>query len=304
MRFIMPQYTSQQELYELVRNQIKLFLKSKPLEDVLKILNTDIDNIKSDYDARARQDGGVKEAQLIRGDNSLEELRYELYPLFDELGFYSINKPVANSYNRLIVLGGTLNACNNRVLCAKNFVNETVTRIDALTAFRPINPIEKAQSIYTSHSDTEFGVMSDAFINHFELSGATYTDDFTSNRNLNEVACVRHFNNIYNNAALNIYASPSLQPDVRRADTGDCVIDYINNNTFTEEDRLLFISHNRYCNRQFLQILTYMLKTSVVVPFDIIGYVDDNNKDTADNYNLSYDLQEMVAIVDWMKKGL
>lgn len=37
-----------------------------------------------------------------------------LYPLFKELGFIDINRPLRNENSHVIVLGGSINACKDR----------------------------------------------------------------------------------------------------------------------------------------------------------------------------------------------
>ncbi|MCR4610548.1 MAG: hypothetical protein K5644_01485, partial [Lachnospiraceae bacterium] len=84
-----------------------------------------------------RKDGSVIEPQLIRDNKNLEQYRHEFYPLFDELNFFSKNKPAFSDYNRIVVLGGTLNACNERTKCAKRFVTDNTKMIEGLSCYRP-----------------------------------------------------------------------------------------------------------------------------------------------------------------------
>lgn len=291
-----------EELISYINDIFDAFINSEALNEIFRILDTDINNLSDGYNARIRKNKTVIEPQLMSENRKLEKYRYELFPLFKELNLYNKNKTGLEDYTRIIVLAGTLDACNVRTGCAKKFVNSTTKRIDGLSCYRPINPIEREQTEYHCECDTEFGALSDAFVNCFGLGKTDYKDSFTTDRNINSITCIREFNDTYKGANVHIYACPSLQPDIRRADTGDCLLYYINNNTFDNSDKLLFMSQRRYCIRQFIQILFYMLKTEYMLPFDIVGNVSDDNLPTEDTYNLRYDLQELIAIIDWINR--
>ena len=294
--------TSREELIAHINEKCDEFLHSSELNDIAHILGTDIDGIGNDYNARKREDGTTIEPQMIGKNEDLERYRSKLYPLFDGLGFYKNNETKLQGYNRIAVLGGTLNAGFYRTGYAKRFTNSNVATIDGLTCYRPINPVEREGAAYHANSDTEFGALSEAFVNVFELDNDRYLDDFTTNRNINSVTNIRTFEEGFAKAKLSLYACPSLEPDIRRANTGDCIRFYIENNTFGREDKVLFITNSRYYIRQFLQIIYYMLKTSVIFPYDLVGFTNPDCRVTEDTVNLSYDVQELIAIIDWVNR--
>ena len=300
IRYDLFSVDKREELLSYVNDYFDSFINSPALQEILRILDTDIDNLDSDYNARRRNDGTIIESTLMSKNNKLEERRRELFPLFQEMDFYNKNKTDLEDYTRVIVFGGTLRACNTRTIYAEEFVNSTTKSIDGLSCYRPIAPTERKNTEYHSDCDSEFGALSEAFVNFFDLNKSDYDDDFTSNRNINSISCIRTFHETYKGAVPRVYASPSLEPDIRRADTGDCLLDYINNNTFDNKDKLLFISHNKYCKRQFIQVLYYLLKTEYLLPYDIIGCVSDDNLPNEDTYNLTQDIQELIAIIDWI----
>ena len=290
------------ELISYINKICDGFLESDEFNSICDILGTTPDSIDSDYNARQRSDGTYVEQQLMKKNEDLEQYRSKLFPLFNALGFYQRYDTELKGYNHIVVLGGTYNAGYFRTSCAKEFVNSNVKTVDGLTCYRPINPIEKKEKEYNSNGDTEFGALSDAFVEVFNLGDSEYEDKFTSNRNINSVTNIRTFEERYQGATLRLYACPSLEPDIRRANTGDCIRYYVENNTFKEEDKVIFVSNSRYCNRQFLQIIYYLLKTPVVFPFDIVAYTNQDCHATVDKIDLSFDVQELIAIIDWVNR--
>ena len=107
-RFTMPDTSLPiPEQSELLREQFASFLKSDALSDIMSILETDLDNISAEYNKRTLRNGKVCEIHDIRDNNSLDKYRYLLYPLFKEIGFININKPlvVTHSLGKIIGIG-------------------------------------------------------------------------------------------------------------------------------------------------------------------------------------------------------
>ena len=102
--------------------------------------------------------------------------------------------------------------------------------------------------------------------------------------------------------AYRIYAAPSSEPDIRRADTGDSVWFYLDDGGVSPDDKLLFITRNRYCNRQLLQIFSYMMKRDHINCFDIVGCLSDDELERRDDYNILKYIQEVIALLSWGRK--
>ena len=303
VRFIMPDPSGGvDEIKKELRQQFRAFLESDALRELLDLLQVDSQSLKQVYNSRLGRNGRVLETQELAPMESLEEHRRELYSLLRELGFFDINEPVMEDYNRIAILGGSLNVCNLRTECARDFIHSRTVSVDALTCFRPINPVERRSS-YVCATDTEFGVLSEAFARVFEIRGQT--DEFTGDRNLNRISCVRTFRAKAGEAGdirCGIYAAPSTQPEKRRADTGDSLRFYFDRGGITEEDRILFVTSNRYCNRQFLQLAHPLLEMGKPVRFDIIGCLGDDRIFTADTYDPLQYLQDLIGILDWIER--
>lgn len=302
MRFIMPENLSDaSQKAKAVLAQLEELLHSEALREILGILDVDTHTLERAYNKRAGANGTVVELQGLDSSVSLEEKREVLYPLFRELGFIDINKPVKNNHSRIIVLGGSLNACNERTECAKNWIDETTVYVDGLACYRPIGSAERKNAGF-SLCDTEFGAMSENFVRVFNLDGREFTEDFKSNRNLNSVSCVRNYGKS-DNREYRIYAAPSSEPHLRRADTADTLSFYYDcEGQIGAGDSALFVTNNRHCNRQFLQLAYCMIKGGYGGTIDVIGCYSDENVTSVDKYDPLLYLQDLIGIIDWMER--
>lgn len=300
-RFTMPDTGLRlSEQAEAILAQLDRFAGSDALRELLRLIDADRYTIGEMYNGRIAANGRILETQVLGSSDILEPLRHELYPLLRELGFFDINKPASSAFTRIVVLGGSLNACCIRTGYAAPFVSESTVSVDALTCYRPINPAERRSSAFSSAADTEFGVLSGSFADVFGLEG--YDDEFISDRNLNSISCIRRFNRTAKGAAYGIYAAPSGDPELRRADTGDTLRFYLDNSDVTSDDSLLFLTSNRYCNRQFIQLAYQMIRSRRTVHFDIIGTTPDCDIVTADTYDPFQYIQDVIGILDWIER--
>ncbi len=301
IRFVMPENTNDAALKaEAVLSQLESFLHSKALQDLFEILDTDIDTIDRTYNRRASSDGSIVELQELKSSASLDEKKEQLYPLFKELGFFDINRPVNNRHSRIIVLGGSLNACNERTEYAKKWINENTGYVDGLACYRPIGSAERSK-VPSCLCDTEFGAMTESFMREFNLERHGFTEEFKSDRNLNSISCIRDWGRS-DNRKYRIFAAPSSEPHKRRADTGDTLEFYYEHEKQMDAgDSVLFITNNRHCNRQFLQLAYCMIKGDHPGTIDIIGCYPDDRVISVDEYDPLLYLQDLIGIIDWMK---
>ena len=302
IRFTMPSSSlCREEQIANLKSQFNDFMNSDALSDICRLLGTDAYSIAEKINPR-KVSNRIIEVQLAHTDSSLESLRYDLYPLFRELGFLDINEPVSNGHTRIVVLGGSLNACFLRAYAAADYLTDNVISADAISCYRPINPVERSSSSFESVFDTEFGVMSDAMSSAFGLDGINYTDDFVSDRNLNGISCIRTFDKSASGCMHKNFAAPSLEPDIRRADTFDSIDFYLKKQALTDSERLLFVTNNVYCNRQFLQLAFGFISLDEIFDFDIIGCSKGDKIASADAYNVPLYVSELTGTIDWIKR--
>ncbi|HAM14283.1 MAG TPA: hypothetical protein DCP91_00155 [Eggerthellaceae bacterium] len=297
----MPDHTMPAATRErLLKEQAEAFLRSDALAEVFDLLNTDRDRIGRDYNGRMGSGGRVLETQVIEPMEALEPFREKLYPLLDELGFLRINKPLAERHSRVLVLAGALNACFANAIAAAEWKDPSTVSVDGLSCYRPVNPKERASSTFTSPSDTEFGVTADAFSHVFGLAEGGFRDVFTSDRNLNGISCIREFATRSDSCLYRVFAAPSSEPGLRRADTADSLEFYVENADVSPGESLLAVTSNRYCNRQFLQLAHYVVKNDLPVNLDVVGCFPDERVTSVEKYDPFQYLQDLIGILDWI----
>lgn len=303
IRFTMPEtQLPEEKLIPFLQKQFDEFLESEALGRILTLLGTDIDGLSRKHDVRRRADGSIREMQTLEESREFDRLRPELYLLLDDLGFFRINRTVRDEYSHLAVLGGSLNISFERTEAAKRCISSSTEHVDGLSCFRPIHPAERQKTRHSSYADTEFGVMSDAFEQTFHLNRAEHKEDFYSDRNINSISCIRSYGGEGGKRSFRVFAAPSGEPHERRADTADSVSFYLEHNTFSESDHILFLSSNIYCNRQFIQILDSMLEAGRVIPFEIVGCKTGDKIDTEADFGPQKTIQELISLIDWIKR--
>ncbi|MBR6230226.1 MAG: hypothetical protein IKQ97_10855 [Eubacterium sp.] len=302
LRFSLPEDIKDFEKQcKCLREQVEGFFRSDALRELFSVLETDEETIEARYDVRKRPDGRVVEIPELERMESLEPVRKKLYDVFRELGFIDINKPALSDWNRVVILGGVQNSIYTRVKGAIRFINPSVISVDGIACYRPISPLEKKRSPFKAVSETEFGVMNEVFHAELPVTFSGYTDRFTGDRNLNSVSNVRILHAADEPREYRIYAAPSSEPAIRRADTGDSVWFYLDNDGVNPDDHLLFITRNHNCNRQFLHILYYMIKRNHITSFDVIGCLSDEELEKQDKYEIIIYIQEVIALLSWAR---
>lgn len=304
IRFILPPSAEHdsETRRELLLDQCHDFLNAKALRELCAILQTDIASLKHTFDGRRKNDGSVRETQDLSTNELLERHRRDLFPLFDELGFIGINKPLIDQPDHILILGGALGACFDRTNAGREHVSANTKSFDGLSCYRPINPKEREKSLHFSHYETEFGVMTDAIASAFGLSVDLCDDVFSGDRNLNRISCIRTIRNASEPMAFRVYAAPSSQPELRRADTTDSIIFYLENVVTTPHSSVLAVTNNRYCNRQFLQLVFPILQHDLDIDLDIIGCSPDYDLVDACSYDPFQLMQDLIGILDWIDR--
>lgn len=314
-RFVMPApELKREEQLGLLRSQFNAFSESSALRELFAILKVDWAEFSRVYNGRLRSDGRILETQELEPLAVLDRHRDEIYPLLDELGFLTINRPLEKDHSRLVVLGGSLEACYTRTKAAADRLTPSVRYTDGLACFRPIHPKEREASVCLPACETEFGAMSESFRSVFSLP-SDWEDAFHGDRNLNSISCIRVFSGgnspechdapagaSSNGRQYRIFAAPSSQPELRRADTGDSFLFYLQQTELSPSDSLLLLTNNRYCNRQFLQLAFLMMMQACPIRFDIIGCTPDDRVVSRERYDPFQFLQDLIGVLDWIER--
>ncbi len=285
-----------------LKEQMDEFKRSDALAALLDALDTDLDNISDKYNARAQKNGKVLETQEIASIPEIKSRKDELYPLFDGLGFFGINRPVSGDHTRILILSASLKTTYLKTKSSAKWVTPKVISVDALACYRPINPVERINTGCTINSDTEFGCASDSLSEIYSIPPEKWEDSFSGDRNLNSISCIRKSRAGEDGPAIRVFAAPSSEPSVRRADTGDTLNFYMENGGIQEGESFLAITSNRYCNRQFLQLAYQIIKEDRRVGLDIIGNYGDDELSVLNDYDPYQYIQDIIAMTDWIKR--
>ena len=226
----------------------------------------------------------------------LEDKRSRLYSLFRELGAIDINKPLGQDHSRILIYGGAIGTCFDRTGYGSKFLTPDTISVDALTCYRPINPVERKKSGSRSMADTEFGALTEAFEQVYGIDSSDWQDRFHGDRNLNSISCIREKDRY------RLFAAPSSEPELRRADTGDCLCYYLEQTSPDEKDSLLAITSNRYCNRQFVQTAYQLISRGCRSDFDVIGCHDDEHIHGVEDYDPLQYIQDLIGTIDWIHR--
>ena len=143
--------------------------------------------------------------------------------------------------------------------------------------------------------------MAESFASVFSLPHA-WTDDFQGDRNLNSISCVRRLRDKQDGRQYRVFAAPSTRPELRRADTGDSVLFYLRQAKPCASDSLLFLTNNRYCNRQFLQLAWLLMKQESPLRMDVIGCTPDERVISRERYDPFQFLQDLIGVLDWIER--
>lgn len=299
-RFVMPDSADVPDTKirtELLQRQTHDYLKSQPIEDICALLDMDLPKICQEFDTRSQNGNQVKESQEIEADQRLEKCRNELFPIFRELGFIDINHPRLKEPDHIVILGGAYNACFNRTICGKKYLTDYVKSFDGLSCYRPIHPIERKSPIFNSSCETEFGALYDSFCIAFGNSSPLYYDDFHGDRHLHRISNIRTAELFSDGRLCRIFAAPSSEPELRRANTPDSMSFFLDNTPIQKGASILAITNNIYCNRQFLQMVLYLLQHDLSIDLDVIGCSSDDELTTVNIYDPAKYMQELIATI-------
>lgn len=142
--------------------------------------------------------------------------------------------------------------------------------------------------------------MSESFTELFQLPPASGEDEFHGDRNLNRISCVRSFSD--SRRCYRIFAAPSSQPELRRADTGDTMQFYLKHCPLQQSDSVLAITNNQYCNRQFVQLAYQLIKEKSPARLDVIGCTRDERITPPERYDPFRYLQTLIGLLDWIER--
>lgn len=308
IRFTMPSSSlPREERIRLLDAQFEDFMTSDALKEYLEILDIhstkpgDICEDMNTYNTRKRADGSIIESQEAPLNAFLNENKVKLFPLYDEMGLVSINKPVQKDFDKIIVLGGSANANYDRTAGAARFADDNVKEIIGLSCFRPIPPGERRNCKHPGPYETEFGSLMFAFNSLFPITEDTDKEVKDFPRNLNKAMNIRSY---YDESGriYRLFASPSLE-ETARPGTYDTIVHYLDNIGDDDPHRILVITNNQYCNYQFITFAKALLESGHDnIDFEIIGCSDDDHLTDAEGYVTGQFNIDIRSACEWIDK--
>lgn len=301
-----PSSEPREERIRLLNEQFEQFLSSETLKEYLAILDirsTDPKDILREmetYNTRKGADGLIYESQTAPLNAVLEANKPELFPIYDEMGLVSVNKPLpGDDFDKIIVLGGSANANYNRTAAVAGYLNENVGEVAALSCFRPIPQKERKNCSHPGPFETEVGAMHFAFTSLFELTEEPELESGNYPRNLNLAENIRTYHD-ESGRKYRIFASPS-QTDTERPGTYDTIVHYLSNIGDGNAHRMLVITNNQYCNYQFIPFALALLECGRDnIDFDIVGCSDDDHLISPEKYNTNQFFGDIKSEIEWI----
>lgn len=311
IRFSMPPATlSKEKRIKLLDDQFEEFLNSEILRkylDVLGIKSTEPAAILAElqqYNTRVTKGGGILESQDAPKHKLLEEKKAELFPYYKELGLVTINSPQIDTYDRIVLLGGTANSNFDKTKAAARFLNQKVQDVSALACYRPIPPKDRRktkENHNASDFDTEAGSFVSAFNKAFKLEEIPTEEVFYFERNINTAYGIRVFYD-ESGTRFRVLSAPGEDPTMR-PNTYDTCLWYMDDMAIDESAKILVITNNQYTGYQFIGFSMAILERNRnAVDFDIIGCSLDNELADEENYDSGQYNGDIRDTIDWINK--
>ncbi len=195
--------------------------------DIVKLL-TWLDEFITVWDYRAKQNTFDKKTHdsqrnLVHSTNLTDEQKNCTYDLIRNLNFDNIKKPLLDSYDYVIPVGGANSANYDRCNYAGSLLYNndiTTSNLVALSTFRPLLDKEKEKvESYASNATYEYEVICESLKRIFNAQKSSETS-YLDFENMNNSHSFSKFSsqNQFNIAAL---SSNSSYPNIKRANTAD-----------------------------------------------------------------------------------
>ena len=191
------------------------------------------------------------------------------------LGLVGVGKPMKQTYDYILVLGGARLSCLLRPRLAASIVKERHIQpklIVFLTSSRPVADSERqATNTYAPNAITEFDLMSAGIENAFHIDRA-----FTEQReddpiNVNRSWIIRRYTLTMGFPPMVSLSAPSSEPDKRRANSADTYEFFLSRFTVASGSILLLATSQIYVPYQQLEaIRTIALPKKLIV--ETVGF--------------------------------
>lgn len=216
-----------------------------------------------------------------------------------EIGLKDNSQPLSDRYDYVWILGGAKLSCLLRSKLAKEVVQNLKNHpknISMLASFRPINESERlATDTYAIEAETEFDLFISAHKMYFD-SSVIKTNESDSSAPLNKQWRILEFEN-----KTSIFSAPSREPELRRANSLDTYLFFLEHYTVEPGSRILLITSEIYVPYQHIEAFR-----SVALPKNVsietIGFPSDWGGELQGMSNDENYLQEIRSTILSVKR--
>ncbi len=250
--------------------------------------------------------GGEKARWLLKDDDFTKNNKELIYRVSKKLGLIGLTDTYIINPDYILPLGGAKMSNLRRCELAHDIIEKYKyynTKVVALSAYRPILETERIYiDLYALNAKFEFDAIVEGLKSAFAISEK---NELISRRydNPNRNYAIYEFKTKADKNQLFAVAAPSKDPDVRRANSADCLEFFFEKFNIPSGSRIINCTSQIYCPYQQVRALTFAIEYNVV--FDTVGFPfclnrenDSFSKEQLSN-PVNY-LQEIKATIDAM----
>lgn len=324
--FAMPSEQVDKSLAVTIRAKIRAWITSKWFVDLVHMFGGDVDygdldrNLQQleafsdrwDFRRIARERGASTDDNLQSGMGSARWLSAttglsanadaRIIEAARHLGLVQATEPSRSSYDYVIVLGGARLSCKLRPLRAAEIVRSgiDVAAIGLLGAARPIPDSERdATDTYAPGARNEFDLIVAGSQEAFGFNANDYEQESFEHPSVPNLSwMVRKFCITISGRTLPIaaYSAPSTEPLLRRANSADTILFFLEHENVRARTRLLLITSQVYVPYVQLEALrTVAIQRQIVV--ETIGFPGDRMPELQGLTNANHYLQEIRSAI-------
>ena len=232
------------------------------------------------------------------GNEMFDEDRERILRACRELGLIGKTEPVAEP-DYILPLGGFRATNRERPLMARETIDRygwTGKTVAALSGMRPLDLEREGEALaaFAPDAETEYGAISAGLEKAFGVRACE--EQVFSSDCVNSCAAIRRYSEAYRGNAIWSLAAPSLEPEIRRANSFDTFAYFLEKFSVRRGSRLLMITNCVYVPYQVMKFMGLALEGGFEV--DGIGADYVLTPPDPNGLNATAYLQEVKGVID------
>ena len=310
----------------MVQREIERWITSIELQKIVKAFHGQIpkeDNIKKlaywllkfsdnwDYRRKQREAKDSKTGETARwmlNNNTISNEQEDIvFSNIERLGLKGISEPRMDQYDYIIALGGARMSCMLRPRFSWELLQKKLRAPKAvvmLSGMRRVADSERiATDTYAPNAETEYDLINAGVEAVFNLE-KEYVEERYHSLNPNREWAIRRYETTQYNYEILSISGPSLQPEMRRANSADTFRFFAEKQKIGQESKVLLVTSQIYVPYQQMEaIRTWALPNNVYV--ESVGFplewndINQQGMMTATNY-----LQEIRSTIQAINRYL